>query len=189
MSYLNNSDKFEKYYHENYSSLIYPTFIEGIDNIYPEKRDANDYFLFDNNNIFFNQDNDETESYIQLQLNDEKNFQYKNSYESNKNPSTNAITTKIREGPIFKISKTLKNIDNTKNANNSNNTKIGKKRKNYKNGKHDKFCYDNLTRKVKSKLFEAILNILNSFKYKIFFFLKIKQNFILNIKQNLIEIY
>ena len=29
-------------------------------------------------------------------------------------------------------------------------------------GKHNKFCYENLTRKVKLKLFAAILSILNS---------------------------
>ena len=74
--------------------------------------------------------------------------------------------------------------------------KLGRKRTEI--GKHNKFCKDNLTRKLKGKLFDAILNYINaSFvtnKFEIFktnlnikkkpFFLKIKQDIIKNINVN-----
>lgn len=78
--------------------------------------------------------------------------------------------------------------------------KLGRKRKYIYGGKHNKFSNDNMTRKLKSKLFDAILKILNkSFASSIFetsknnlnkinnikpFFLKIKQEIIKNINVN-----
>ena len=170
MSYLDNSEKYDFY---NSPSLSY---------------DKSDILFIDNNIIFFNGEYRETEHYIQPKLKDEKTNPKNNSSESNKNASTNPSTSSIKDGPIFQISKTQKNTDNANktnnpnNQNNTNNTNLGKKRKkgtNYKNGKHDKSCYDNLTRRVKSKVFSAILNFLNSSLRKKFF-LQIEKNIKLN---------
>ena len=103
--------------------------------------------------------------------------------EDKMNKETNYKTNKIQ---IFYCSKIPK--------------KLGRKRKYIYGGKHNKFSNDNMTRKLKSKLFEAILKILNdSFSPVIFetsknnlnkiynikpFFLKIKQDIIKNINVN-----
>lgn len=184
MSYLNNSNKYNSYYSP---SLTDQFFLDEF-NI-PDK---NDITSIDNSILFFN---DDTDSYNQHQLKDGKNEFQNSSSESNKNASTNPATNSIKDGPIFEISKTPKSTDganniynanNTDKASNTNNTNLGKKRKkpiNYKNGKHDKYCYDNLTRKVKPKLFESIRNILNLSLSKKGYpktFLKIIQSLILN---------
>ena len=57
-----------------------------------------------------------------------------------------------KDGPIFKIFKEFKN---------ENLIQAGRKRKNEESGKHDKYSYDNVTRKIKTKLFESILTVLN----------------------------
>lgn len=174
MSYLDNSDK---YYHYNCPSLLLDKlFLEDYEKI--EINDTNDILLnFEHPTFFFNQENDETNSFFQPKLTEEKIYPNNNSSESYRNAST--VTKSIKES-IFKISKNPKNPDNKdtssnasnasnpnneKNVNNTINTNIGKKRKrakNFKNGNHNKFCYDNMTRKLKSKFFPLILNILNS---------------------------
>ena len=204
MFYSDNSDK----YNDFNPLLLDQSFLEGLENILPEKNDTNDVFLNDHNdNIFFNQENVETDSYILPQINEESISPNNNSSESNKNASTNTSTKSKKEGPLFNISKTPKNTDNTNNTNNTNNSNnenkaiLGLKRKrgiNFKDGKHDKYSPDNLTRKLKSKLFASILFILNTsieaiqtiktvnfFSNKIFYsrptFLKVVQNIIKNI--------
>ena len=192
--FSDNND--EKFYLYNSSLPFYD--LDFIDNLDPEHNDINDNLV------------NETEMFDQP-INDKKN----NPSETYRNASTNPLTDSIKDGPIFKITKTPKNtensdntdnadnagstsnINNTNNVNNTNNTNnldnenntnntnneyLGKKRE--KGTKHDKFCYDNLTRKVKSKLFWVILNFLNSSLSKKFsskyFFLKIRQNIILD---------
>lgn len=176
MSYLNNNlNEFEKYDDYNSPKLIDPVFIDEIESITiidsPGKNVTNDHLLLDDNIILFNHENDNTNSYIISQLKNENFFPHGNSSESNKNASTKGATESVKDGPIFNISKTPKNKDKVNEITNTNkitNTNLGKKRKekkerkNYRNGKHDKFCYDNLTRRVKPKLFSSILNILNS---------------------------
>ena len=187
----NNSDK----YYYNSSSISDPAFLDYLN---PEN-DINEILSF---KIF-----DETDMYDQS-INDEKKNPPNNSSESYKNASTNPATDSIKDGPIFKITKnkkntensdntdnanstsTAKNINNTNiinNTNNTNNEYLGKKinkESKVKNRKHDKFCYDNLTRKVKPKLFCAILNCLNSSLSKKlsskYLFLQIEQDIILN---------
>ena len=67
------------------------------------------------------------------------------------------FSTNIKDGPIFKIFKEFKNANKDENL-----IQVGRKRKNEQGGKHDKYCYDNVTRKLKTKLFESILIILNA---------------------------
>lgn len=103
-------------------------------------------------------------------------------------------STKSEKAKIFEITKKSKKKNST-----------GRKRKNCMGGKHNKFCYDNMTRKLKSRLFAAILSVLNlSIKgietnnslnnsEKIYwpFFLKINQDIIKDINvmsnQNLLK--
>ena len=96
--------------------------------------------------------------------------------------NSKAKTTVTLTGKIFKIDK--KKL-------------MGRKRKINTGGKHDKFCYDNVTRKAKTKFFDAILSFVNSSiepieienpkkysKKKLYskpFFLKNNQNIIKNI--------
>ena len=66
--------------------------------------------------------------------------------------STGAATKpKFKEGTIFEISK---NFDKK--------ILVGRKKLHNLNGKHDKFAYDNVTRKVKTKLFDSILVVMNA---------------------------
>lgn len=67
------------------------------------------------------------------------------------NIPTYSSTKLVKKTKVFKITKDLKK-----------NKHAGRKRKNCMGGKHSKFCYDNMTRKLKSKLFDAILTVLNS---------------------------
>ena len=64
--------------------------------------------------------------------------------------STGITKPKFKEGTIFQISK---NFDKK--------ILVGRKKLNNLNGKHDKFAYDNVTRKVKTKLFDSILVVMN----------------------------
>ena len=102
-----------------------------------------------------------------------------------------------KDGPIWNISKQFKESNKNEIL-----IQVGRKRKNEQGGKHDKYYYDNVTRKLKTKLFEAILVILNaSFKkvqienpkkyskkilYAKDFFLKINQEIIkdINVENN-----
>ena len=102
-----------------------------------------------------------------------------------------------KDGPIWNISKQFKESNKNEIL-----IQVGRKRKNEQGGKHDKYYYDNVTRKLKTKLFEAILVILNaSFKkvqienpkkyskkilYAKDFFLKINQEIIkdINVEKN-----
>ena len=66
--------------------------------------------------------------------------------------STGAVTKpKYKQGAIFEISK---NFEKT--------ILVGRKKMQNLNGKHDKFAYDNVTRKVKTKLFDSILVVVNA---------------------------
>ena len=67
----------------------------------------------------------------------------------------NTINAKIKDNLIFKITKEKKN------------NFVGNKRKRTNGGKHNKFCYDNVTRKFKTKFFESLLSYLNSSTEKI----------------------
>lgn len=64
--------------------------------------------------------------------------------------NTNFITNKKNKELIFNITKEKKN------------KKLGRKRKYIMGGKHNKFSQDNIARKIKSKLFDFILLLLNT---------------------------
>ena len=191
-----HSDNTDKYNHYNSPFLADPLFLEELDNISEKNYSKDDFLKFD------------TDSYFEPELKEEKISSPNNSSELNKNAATNEETKLVKDRSIFHISKTPKNteksniIDNTnngKNTNHINNTNLEKKRKrpkNFKDGKHDKFYPDNLSRKLKPRLFALIKNLLNSSMKKIRikngnifskrilyskpFFLKIEQDIILN---------
>ena len=73
-------------------------------------------------------------------------------------PSKNktGYSTNSKDGPIFKIFKEFKDFKN------ENLIQVGRKRKNEQGGKHDKYSSDNVTRKLKTKLFESILGVTNA---------------------------
>ena len=98
--------------------------------------------------------NDERYNENKMYFNENKLNQFKNLTEvradAKTGPSTLAV--KEKEGFIFRITKEMKQDQNV----------VGRKRKDGQGGKHNKYCYDNVTRKLKTKLFESILNYLNS---------------------------
>lgn len=95
--------------------------------------------------LYDNENGNEEEKLFELKCNYEK----KNLTELRTDAKTGPETRNVKDknGLIFKISKEMKN------------NVVGHKRK---EKKHDKFSYDNLTRKVKSKLFDSISSFLNS---------------------------
>ena len=121
----------------------------------------------------------------------------------------NEIKNKII--PIQKIDEEMKMNKETNSKTNKmaiflcskNRKRLGRKRKNTTCGKHNKFSKDNLTRKLKVKLFDAILNYINQSFFPIKFitsnnfvkninneqqfFVKINQEIIknINVKENL----
>ena len=113
---------------------------------------------FTNGDIYKGYDNDdnETEKYNENKIffNENKLNKFINITEDRANAKTGETTINVnvkeKDGLIFKITKKNKK----KNF-------VGRKRKSGM-GKHNKYCYDNITRKFKSKLFESILNFLNS---------------------------
>ena len=109
---------------------------------------------FDGDQFFYEPNNKEEKMNIHINnifpFNEEIQ-EKKYATEVNKENSPTGPSTKFKEGLIFEISK---NFDKK--------IMVGRKKKNNLNGKHDKFAYDNVTRKVKAKLFESILSILNS---------------------------
>lgn len=110
--------------------------------IYDDKENNDErYLVFNNgNHLDFNEN---------ININDKKSKTEKIKPDV-KTGSTGPNTKNTKEGLIFQISKELKqNI-------------VGRKRKNDKGGKHNKYSYDNVTRKLKTKLFESILSFLNS---------------------------
>ena len=86
-----------------------------------------------------------------ININKNKSKTEKNQFDSKTGP-TGPDTKFKKDGLIFQISKEMKQKQNN----------VGRKRKNDKGGKHNKFSYDNVTRKLKTKLFESILSFLNS---------------------------
>ena len=76
-----------------------------------------------------------------------KNMPFVNSIS---NAKTNFITNKTNKELIFNITKEKKK------------TQLGRKKKYNLGGKHNKFSLDNIARKIKSKLFEYILLLINS---------------------------
>ena len=130
----------------------------------------NSYFKEDGYNILINEDpisrgnnedlfditenrNDTMIEYGKQVVNEEKKNKKDIISESNKTVigRTSAFTNFQKNGKIFTITKELKQKKFA-----------GRKRKNNMGGKHNKFCNDNLTRKLKSKLFGGILSLLNS---------------------------
>ena len=100
------------------------------------------------NDEIYSNNSDEKYNENQRYFNENKK---KNLTEFKSDAKTGASTlsnVKEKEGLIFKITKEMKK-------------NIGRKRKS-SGGKHNKFCYDNVTRKLKTKLFESILNFLNA---------------------------
>ena len=85
----------------------------------------------------------------------EKKFKAMTELNVSSKEKTRFSTNFSKDGPIFKIFKEFKD------SKNENLIQVGRKRKNEQGGKHDKYSYDNVTRKIKTKLFEAILVILN----------------------------
>ena len=86
-------------------------------------------------------------------FNQEKELVKKSVTEVNKEDlSTGAATKpKYKQGAIFEISKNFEKR-----------ILVGRKKMHNLNGKHDKFAYDNVTRKVKTKLFDSILVVMNA---------------------------
>ena len=110
--------------------------------IYDDKENNDERYMVlkNGNQIDFNEN---------ININDKKSKTEKIKYDA-KTGSTGPDTKNTKVGLIFQIAKEMKqNI-------------VGRKRKNDKGGKHNKFSYDNVTRKLKTKLFESILSFLNS---------------------------
>lgn len=120
---------------------LFPNSFESLDHPFKysesEKEEGNDdKFIRGNDNINVND---------QPTLNQKKINQKTKPTSNSKDKTTITVT-----GKIFQISK-----ENKK-------TLIGHKRKFNYGGKHDKFCYDNVTRKAKTKFFDAILSFVNA---------------------------
>lgn len=109
------------------------------DEIYNESGSDNNDERYNENKMYFNEN----------KLNEIKNLTEIRS-DAKTGPST--VNAKEKNGLIFKITKEMKQNRNV----------VGRKRKDGMGGKHNKYCYDNVTRKLKTKLFESILNYLNS---------------------------
>ena len=153
--YLQYNDENNNNSFFNEPQYVYP---KNDINIHSQNKIGNDDFdYFDNNefdkniNSEFNYPNDE-----QLGIEEEENLnQLKPASltepKSNINiKSTKSSTTKFSKiGSIFEITKNSK-------------IKVGRKRKNSVPGNHNKYSPDNLIRKMKSKLFSALLFIINS---------------------------
>ena len=123
----------------------------------PEFFTNDDIFKF-NKQYVYNPDNigklddikEQDENDYYPQFNEKKAVTELNNISKEK---TRFSTNFKKDGPIFNIFKAFKS-DNLIQA--------GRKRKNEESGKHDKYCYDNVTRKLKTKLFESILTVLNA---------------------------
>ena len=126
----------------------------------PEFFTNDDIFKFDKQYIYkadkyigkLDDINEQDEYDYSPQINEKKAVTELNNISKEK---TRFSTNFKKDGPIFKIFKEFKS---------ENIIQAGRKRKNEEsgNGKHDKYCYDNLTRKLKTKLFESILIVLNA---------------------------
>lgn len=119
-------------------------------------------FTYNNNHNFFKEDingdkyneeniDNEVEYNDQNQVDEEKIFAKKCLTEVNKsNEKTSPSTKFTKDGPIFQISKEFKD------------KLVGRKRRNNMGGKHNKFSYDNVTRKFKTKFFDSLLVFINA---------------------------
>ena len=133
----------ENSFYSNNLGNEYINFDFEIKSIKNEEEEINDErYIIPNYSIpiSFNQNKSINQENINL-----KNNLYKNIKSNDKTGDTTQIDL------IFQITKKSK-IEII----------LGRKRKNSNKGKHTKFSYDNLTRKLKSKLFESILLFLNS---------------------------
>ena len=153
--YLQYNDENNNNSFFNEPQYVYP---KNDINIHSQNKIGNDDFdYFDNNefdkniNSEFNYPNDE-----QLGIEEEENLNQLKpaSLTEPKSKinikSTKSSTTKFSKiGSIFEITKNSK-------------IKVGRKRKNSVPGNHNKYSPDNLIRKMKSKLFSALLFIINS---------------------------
>lgn len=120
--------------------------------------------------------------------------QEKNS-EKNSEKSSEKIFSITKEKKNIEIEEAKQKEEEKEEEENQNDFEIlGKKRNLSNGGKHDKFCYDNMTRKLKTKFFETLLSYTNSSiepipvenekkrnKTKKIFFLKINQKIIKDI--------
>ena len=154
---------------------------------YEESSDTNNEYNNQENNEIFNNSN----------LNKEKiNIKYSNLSESNiENCPTGYDTNLLQNEPNLELNynkKKEKIFNVTKDSKKK--KKLGRKRKNEKPGKHSKFSPDNITRKLKTKFFEALLIFINSniIKYtKYSILLKLEKEFNTNtsvkFNQNLLK--
>lgn len=176
---------------------MYPKNDKRYDGFYEQYDEAGingDIFTMQNNdNVYFNDGKDK------LEESDKKReclteLNISNAKTGPKSKPTKDITrATIKEGLIFKIEKSFKE---------NKASMTGHKRKNNQNGTHNKYSYDNVTRKLKTKIFEVLLLFLNSSlvpieienpkkfsKKKLYskpFFLKINQDIIkdINVEMN-----
>lgn len=167
MSYDNNEENNERndYYNDERSYVIDDNLI------YRDNNEQYKFFSsvnFENDDFFDDDDENDLKRYysdgdkfnegaeISEKLQETKPKNNKNIKKRlNSHYKTYFTTNKIKKGLIYRIEKKSKKNN------------LGRKKKNEKSEKrvevgHDKFSYDNLTRKLKVKLFEAILFIINS---------------------------
>ena len=181
--YYENTDLLENEFEEN------NPFYKEVNQFEPDHYyTINNPFMAKGGDFFFEEE-DNNENNVCINNNFlcyEEVHEKKSQTERNSDDKT-APSTKYKEGKIFEISKNFEK----KNM-------VGRKKKNNLNGKHDKFSYDNVTRKVKTKLFDSILSFLNSSMKEVTienpknqkkknikpFFLKIEQKII---KENKVE--
>ena len=161
-----------------------------------------DSFSDMNGDIYGSKENDINAN--QILPSGEKKVENKTNSKEKTNWTDQEKNSEKNSEKIFSITKEKKNLEIEKEKqkeeekeeeeNQNDFETLGKKR-NLSNGrKHDKFCYDNMTRKLKTKLFETILYCTNSSiepipvenekkkkKIKKLFFLKINQKIIKDI--------
>lgn len=125
-------------------------FQRQLDNFEFELKNYSNDEIFNENG---SDNNEERYNENKMYFNENKLNLVKNLTEVRADAKTGATTLKSKEkdGLIFKITKEIKQNQNI----------VGRKRKDGMGGKHNKYCYDNVTRKLKTKLFESILNVLN----------------------------
>lgn len=180
---------------------------DNTDNYSYISQNINDFDL-ENKNEYNNKEpgNLEDDQWIEINFNKLYFISKDKELDENKIKKNKILQIKNIQDEEIKMSKETKSITNkmsiftcTKN----NIKKLGRKRKNTTCGKHNKFSNDNLTRKLKAKLFDAILNYINQsfipIKFKTSnnfvdninnknqFFVKINQEIIknINVKENL----
>ena len=141
---------FNNNYYDECSFTSNNIFREELSNFEFEVKNFSNGDIYNESDNEINENERSKENYFNF--NENKIYKKENLTEVRADAKTGETTVKVKDtnGFIFRITKEM------------NKNFVGTKRKIGNGGKHDKFCYDNVTRKLKTKLFESILNFLNS---------------------------